>query len=157
MGRLDLSESRQKYLDDATQIKETATGMVINYAADIIERALSPGNDTIVRGKFVVINKGGETFVVFSALEQIEFHANIVDRFAREHKLDGQYNVKQDEFFIKSDNWQVSGGGHWELNLDTGMLLLHGRSIAYGVADLNDVASRVANSDAFGNITVGVQ
>jgi len=135
-------------------VTEKSKTNIVNYAINHIRQAGGLGTGQKQRGKFVLICSQRERFVVFSSFEQVEFHANIVDQFVSEHQLKGHYNKKGDAFYIDTEQWTVSGGGHWEWDLEAGELLLGGRSIAYGSLDLKKIASEVQQSRAFGEIQV---
>ncbi len=93
------------------------------------------------RGKFVLIARDNEQFAVFSPEGMSRYHANIVDRFFSLRGINGHYNKKGDHFEPRCFDWQIHGGGHWELNEPEGTLAIFGCSEAYGEVDLQDLAN----------------
>lgn len=84
------------------------------------------------KGKFIqVLSEEGE-YIIMSPKEMSAFHANIAERFFASRGVQGRYNHKRDDFRIDHPGWTILGGGHWELEEDTGVLTLWGESMAYG-------------------------
>jgi len=107
-------------------------------------------------GKFVVVNNEGERYLIFGTLDQYEFHANIVERFAISKKLAGCYNKNRDHFTIQEQGWLVSGG-HWEYQSATHVLTLFGKSLAYGQADLQWVSTELKKMEAFDEARISIR
>ena len=93
------------------------------------------------KGKFVLISDHDEQFAVFSPQGMSRFHANIVERFLSLRGVTGQYNAKRDHYECNSSDWEIQGGGHWELDEEKGTLRIFGWSQAYGGIDLEEMAA----------------
>ncbi len=100
-------------------------------------------------GKFVVLINKDYRYLIFAAIEQAEFHANIVERYMNSQNLNGKYNKNKDMYNIQESDWQVQGGGHWEYQSETHVLTLFGKSLAYGQAELEWVATQLQEIEAF--------
>jgi hypothetical protein len=84
-------------------------------------------------GKFVLLSQDAQAeYLLFSPIQQAGYHANIVAHFSQENTLQGLYNAKRDTFNLEAPNWQIKGGGHWQVDEEAGLLRLYGRSMAYG-------------------------
>jgi hypothetical protein len=84
------------------------------------------------RGKFIQVLSEDTEYIVMSPRELSTFHANIAERFFTRRGIRGKYNHKRDNFRIDHPLWTILGGGHWELDEETGTLTLSGLSMAYG-------------------------
>lgn len=105
-------------------------------------------------GKFVVLQQGQETVCIFAAIQQAEFHANIVERFAKAGGLHGYYNDNRDIFYFSEKEWEIKGGGHWQYEADTQQLALFGKSLAYGYADIAWVLAELKELRVFNNANI---
>ena len=103
------------------------------------------------RGKFVLVSNRDEQFAVFSPGGMSRFHADIVERFLSLRGVTGQYNAKRDHYNCNSSEWEIQGGGHWELDEEKGRLLIFGRSQAYGRVDLDELATRLLDAGGVGS------
>jgi hypothetical protein len=89
-------------------------------------------------GKFVQIinHPTNDEYLVLSPRELSVYHANIVERFcALNGAIQGSYNAKSDYFEIHDPDWEVIGGGMWELDEEEKTLSLAGASKMYGEFD----------------------
>lgn len=102
-------------------------------------------------GKFVLLAQRKQTdYLLFSPIEQAGYHANIVAHFSQKNALNGLYNSKRDTFNLDAPDWQIKGGGHWQVDEEVGLLRLYGRSIAYGaIAHLAQLVPALQASAAF--------
>lgn len=103
------------------------------------------------RGKFVLFAHDEERFAVFSPRGLSRYHANIVERFLSLRSISGYYNDKGDRYDTYSSDWQIQGGGHWELNEEKGTLCIFGFSQAYGGVDLNELAASLRDAGGIGS------
>jgi hypothetical protein len=110
-------------------------------------------NDTPVphkrSGKFVVMSNGGQRYAVFSPHELSTYHANIIERFLRQHGIQGRYNEKGGFFHFTPTIWAVEGGGYWELDDAGGTLQISGSSKSYGSVDFQALAVELHLTDTF--------
>ena len=84
-------------------------------------------------GKFIQITDGNAEYIVLSPKALSAFHANIAERFCEDHGVAGAYRSKKKEYYIIYDpDWQIVGGGFWEINDQEKYLKLEGSSQAYG-------------------------
>lgn len=100
-------------------------------------------------GKFVVMANGDDRYIVFSPRGMCTYHANIVERFLSSQGVRGAYSGKRDVFYPQSQEWDILGGGHWQLDEEAGTLRLFGSSQAYGRVDLQGLAVEVSAADGF--------
>lgn len=97
-------------------------------------------------GKFVQLryDNDKEEHIVLSPRALSEFHANIVERFFLGSDVKGTWNARRDSYALHHPEWDIVGGGHFEINDDTRRLRLYARSIAYGRFDAEGLAARMA-------------
>jgi len=97
-------------------------------------------------GKFVhVINVDTkEDFFIIAPIDLSPYHATIVERFCDKNHIKGRYvSAKRDDFKILDPDWQVQGGGFWEINGGEQSIRLYGFSQAYGGCDLEDLRAKI--------------
>lgn len=105
---------------------------LIDYSEIWYRRLAKTPMPDIRSGKFVQITNAEEEYVVLSPPEISKYHATIVERFCELRGIRGEYNPKRDYFFVQDSEWEVIGGGFWQLDM-TGMTLrLSGASTGYG-------------------------
>ena len=98
-----------------------------------------------------------QRYLLFAAIEQAEFHANIVERFTQSLKVSGHYNSNRDNYHLHDPDWRILGGGHWEYQAATDVLTLFGRSLAYGPVQLDWVSQKLTDCHAFNHARISVR
>jgi len=84
------------------------------------------------KGKFIQVLSEDAEYIIMAPKEMSTFHANIAEKFFSAHGIRGRYNHKRDNYKITHNGWAILGGGHWELDEDSGVFTLYGMSMAYG-------------------------
>jgi len=85
------------------------------------------------KGKFIQLRNNGTEYLVLSPISLSPFHANILERFCLTNGIYGGYtNSKMEKFEIEDFEWEVVGGGHWEMDDEKKILVLSGASYVYG-------------------------
>jgi hypothetical protein len=108
-------------------------------------------------GKFVQLRNAYYEYVVLAPVEFSTYHANIVERFCRDERIDGRYTTrKMDEYRLKAAGWQVVGGGFWEMEEDGKFLSLRGASQAYGRFDEEGLADKILTHDGMEGFRVEI-
>ncbi len=105
-------------------------------------------------GKFIVARNGVQRYAVFSPQGLSTYHANIVERFLHSQGIQGTYNPKGDEFHFNSSDWDIEGGGHWEIDETKAVLRISGSSLAYGGFDEPALAAELRCARAFDGIEI---
>ena len=120
------------------------------YFLDLCEEEVPP----LRKGKFVVLEKFQEKYLIFSPYSLSQYHANIVERFLNGLKVEGTYNLKGDHYFLDSSEWTILGGGHWKMDEEEGLLVLSGFSQSYGGVNLKALAEEIQETGTFGKIQI---
>lgn len=98
-------------------------------------------------GKFVQIRHGDIEYILFSPTELTKYHANIVERFCSEWKIDGHYNREKKSFDIDDPAWLVLGGGKFEWDRKGKLIRLYDDSMVYGKFDPKELKERIKTGD----------
>ena len=108
------------------------------------------------RGKFILLTEVGpqDRYLVRSPIEWHEYHANILEYFLNTRGVKGSYNKNRDHYTIKTTEWSVNGGGHWDYDPNLGAISVYGRSLAYGACDLQLVKDILEESEEFNLVSV---
>ncbi|MBI5640935.1 MAG: hypothetical protein HZA17_10965 [Nitrospirae bacterium] len=94
-------------------------------------------------GKFVQIRNSSAEYLVLSPREFSPYHANVTERFCTQNEIAGTYNNRKDHFGIFEPDWEIIGGGAWEMDEAAKMLRLSGFSQAYGKFDSTGLKERL--------------
>jgi hypothetical protein len=110
------------------------------------------------QGKFIQVRRYSTAteYLVLSVRELSAYHANIAGRFFGEQKVAFRYNRKRDFLEIDSPDWEIAGGGMWEMDESEKTLKLSGRSQAYGAFDPAGLASRLKKVPALSGFRIEV-
>ncbi|MEC4684721.1 MAG: hypothetical protein VST71_03185 [Nitrospirota bacterium] len=85
------------------------------------------------KGKFIQLRNNKTEYLILAPISLSPFHANILERFCLTNGIYGRYtNSKMEKFEIEDFEWEVVGGGHWEMDDDKKILVLSGASYVYG-------------------------
>jgi hypothetical protein len=114
--------------------------IIINYSEskELLER---------YSGKFVQIRHGDTEYILFSPRELARFHADIVERFCSERKIEGHYNIGRKSFDIDDPAWVVVGGGKFEWDRKEKLIYLYDDSMAYGKFDAEGLKERIKTGE----------
>ena len=86
----------------------------------------------VTAGKFVQLLNGNTIYLVLSPKEFTKYHAHIVERFCMDKCIEGNWDAKGEQFFIRDQAWQVLGGGKFERDANRKAIKLYDNSMAYG-------------------------
>jgi hypothetical protein len=93
--------------------------------------ALTPLADA-PRGKFVLLRGEDGLHFVCAPLRTHPYHANIIFTFLEQGGR-GQARMLEPVYCkISGDDWEMLGGGHYDLNREHRLLVLSGKSTTYG-------------------------
>lgn len=128
----------------------------IHYFTEVVRRVV-PGKR---QGKFIQVRRHSTDteYLVMSVRELSTYHANIAERFFKEHGVAFRYNRKRDFLEVESHDWDIAGGGMWELDDNEKTLKLFSQSQAYGAFEPMGLKSRLMKVPAlkgFGITTQG--
>ncbi len=98
-------------------------------------------------GKFVQIRNDATEYLVLSPKGLSVYHANIVERFFTQRKIEGKYNSKGDYYEICEGEWEITGGGIWAISETDRLLRLSGSSQAYGQYDRRGLRERIETAE----------
>lgn len=84
------------------------------------------------KGKFVQLDNAETEYLIVSPKELSVYHANIIDRFCNTHEIKGHNNKQRNMYTISDPDWDILGGGEWEIDDALKQLYLFGTSLAYG-------------------------
>ena len=85
-----------------------------------------------VTGKFVQIRNGNTLYIILSPREFTKYHANIIERFCMDKRIEGHYDARREKFTIDDQAWQIVGGGKFERDSNKKAIKLYDNSMAYG-------------------------
>ncbi len=107
-------------------------------------------------GKFIQIRDDKAEYFLLSPRELSAYHANIVERFFSERRIEGLYNGKRDYYEISAPGWKIVGGGMWAINEDEKVLYLSGSSQAYGRFDQDCLSEKILSIREMAGYTVRI-
>ncbi|HEX9749935.1 MAG TPA: hypothetical protein VGB22_01410 [candidate division Zixibacteria bacterium] len=108
-------------------------------------------------GKFVHIIGPDDEYLVFAPGAFAKYHANIVERFCREHRdLSCTFNAAHDDAALDTIGWRVNGGGRYQLDGRRRTLTLWDASRAYGIFDAARVRALIAETPGWSGYTMRV-
>lgn len=119
--------------------------VLIDYAREYFTTVAKTPVPEERQGKFIQVRRYSTDteYIVFSVRELSAYHANIAERFFGAQGVGGRYNRKRDIYEISSSDWEITGGGMWEMDDGGRALRLFGESQAYGAFDHNGLVSRL--------------
>ncbi len=112
--------------------------------------------DTWARGKFVLISEPDRLWLVLGPISAFAYHANLVDRFCRDHQILSSWVRPRDLVEIHDREIKVLGGGFVEINPAKGETRFAGSSKAYGACPELELRRVVAHHPRFTSQTVRI-
>jgi hypothetical protein len=129
---------------------------LIDYSEIYYRRLAKAPMPSVRSGKFVQIRSDDEEYLVLSPPELSKYHATIVERFCGLRDIRGEYNPARDKYFVNDPEWDVIGGGFWELDATKKSLRLSGASTMYGMFDDEHLRKDIASLEAWKDYAVSV-
>ncbi|MDA8077742.1 MAG: hypothetical protein M0Z79_02275, partial [Nitrospiraceae bacterium] len=69
----------------------------------------------------------------------------------------GSLNRKKDHYGLSSSEWEIVGGGMWEVDEGAMVARFFGRSQAYGAFDQEGLAGRLRGLSVFSGYSITIQ
>lgn len=129
---------------------------LIDYSEDYYKESLNEPVPENRSGKFVQIRnkKSGKEFIVLSLSILTIYHADIVEKFCLSKGIKGRYHRAKNYFKITDTSWEVIGGGHWGINSRHNILVLAGKSQAYGKFNSDGLETKIQSLERMKGYTV---
>ena len=108
-------------------------------------------------GKFVQIRNNDMEYFVFSPKELTPYHADLVERFCAEKRLEGSYNEKNKSFIIHEPAWVVAGGGKFEIDKTEKLIRIYDNSMAYGRFDSEGLREKILSISGMSDYKVLIE
>jgi len=131
--------------------------IVVDYSGyyySIVAKRPVPG---ILRGKFVLIQKGPTEYLVLSPTEFTPYHADIVERFCGEKGIEGTYEKGKKRYDIDDPAWVIAGGGKFEIDRVKRSVRFYDDSMAYGKFEGEGLREQVSRNPVFKGYTLGIE
>ena len=108
-------------------------------------------------GKFVQLRNAYYEYVVLAPVKMSAYHANIVERFCRDERIEGKYRSrKMDDYQLRAAGWEIVGGGFWQMEEKKKWLSLRGASQAYGRFDPEGLKGKILTHDGMEGFEVEI-
>ncbi len=132
---------------------------LIDYSEDYYTVSLKETVPENRSGKFVQIRhkKSNQEFIVLSLSILTIYHADIVEKFCLSKEIKGRYHRAKNYFMITDTSWEVIGGGHWGINSIKKILVLAGKSQAYGSFDSDGLEANILSLRRMKGYTVNIE
>lgn len=130
--------------------------VLIDYTTFYYTSLAGAPEPTVVIGKFVQIRNGNTLYLVLSPKEFTKYHANIVERFCMDKGIEGTYDAKREKFTITDHEWQILGGGKFELDSNKKTIKLYDDSMAYGKFDATGLKEFLNALPEFSGYTISI-
>ncbi|HVP07103.1 MAG TPA: hypothetical protein VMS71_04605 [Candidatus Acidoferrum sp.] len=112
--------------------------------------------DTWARGKFVLISEPDRLWLVMGPVSEFAYHANLVDRFCRDHQILCSWVRPRDMVEIHDKGIKMLGGGFVEMNAIKRKVRFSGSSKAYGSCPELELRRVVAHHAKFATQSVQI-
>lgn len=131
--------------------------IVVDYAEHYYLNIASRQVPDRYSGKFVQLLNNNNEYLVFSPKEFSKFHANIVEHFSKERGLAGAYDSEKKRYDLLEPQWEIIGGGKFEIDRIKKELRLYDDSMAYGRFKDEGLRERLQNTEEFSGYTIVIE
>lgn len=129
----------------------------INYAPLYYREIAKTGIPPVIEGKFVQIRNESAEYLVISPKELTKYHANIVERFCLDKRLEGYYDPERKRYTIADRAWTISGGGKYVIDTAQKTVRLYDESQAYGKFLNQGLPDKMLSLPDFAGFTVQIE
>jgi hypothetical protein len=108
----------------------------------------------VIIGKFVQIRNKLMEYLVLSPKDFTEYHANIVERFCFDMRVEGSYDPDRKRYDIYDQAWVIVGGGKFEIDTTKQTIRFYDDSMVYGKFDSRGLPEKVHSFAPFSGFSV---
>jgi hypothetical protein len=108
----------------------------------------------VIIGKFVQIRNKLMEYLVLSPKDFTKYHANIVERFCLDKRIKGNYDPDRKRYDIYGQEWDIGGGGKFEIDTTKQTIRFYDDSMVYGKFDSRGLPEKVNSIPAFSGFSV---
>lgn len=108
-------------------------------------------------GKFIQVRNLDTEYMILSLKQLTPYHANIAERFFSEKRVAGGMNDKRTLFTLNDGEWEIVGGGSWEIDAAARSIRVFGASQAYGQFRGSGLAERIRSVQGFAAYSVIIE
>ena len=108
----------------------------------------------VIIGKFVQIRNESMEYLVLSPRDFTKYHANIVERFCLDKRIEGSYDLDRKRYDIYDQEWDIVGGGKFEIDATKQTIRFYDESMVYGKFDSRGLPEKVNAIPAFSEFSV---
>ena len=108
----------------------------------------------VIIGKFVQIRNGSMEYLVVSPKDFTKYHANIVERFCLDKGIEGSYDPDRKRYDIYDQEWDIVGGGKFQIDATEQTIRFYDDSMVYGKFDSRGLPEKVSSLPAFSGFVV---
>ncbi len=127
---------------------------LIDYTQLYYTAIAKTGVPPVIAGKFVQIRNESSEYLVLSPTEFTKYHANIVERFCLDKGIEGSYDAEKKRYNIYDQEWNIVGGGKFELDAIKRTIRFYDDSMAYGKFDSRGLPEKLRYFPAFSGYAV---
>ncbi len=132
--------------------------ILLDYSGHYFDEVAGTGLPRKREGKFIQVrhHPSATEYLVLSPRGLSAYHANIAERFFSSRGVKGAFNRKRDHYGLSSSEWEIVGGGMWEVDEGAMDVRFFGRSQAYGAFDPEGLGRRLRGLPVYSGYSIAV-
>jgi len=103
--------------------------------------------------KFLIVSDRTGLHLCFGPLSRYPYHAGLLDRFCRERSVITQWVQRPDLLEVHGAEFEILGGGYLDVDPEERLVIVSGRSKAYGRVDRATMAKIFDGNPFFGDFS----
>ena len=108
----------------------------------------------VIIGKFVQIRNESMEYLVLSPKDFTKYHADIVERFCLDKGIEGSYDPDRKRYDIFDQEWDIVGGGKFEIDATKQTIRFYDESMVYGRFDSRGLPEKLSSFPPFSGFSV---
>lgn len=149
---LDLFKSHQ---DRGLTVQSLPTGVTTE--AFYLSQSRPSSADATVACKFILLARDSHYMLVFGALSDYPYHADLLEKFCQEHQIARHWIKHPDQLLLDDPHYRMLGGGYLDLENGGRKARISGSSKAYGFFDSEAVQWVTRSAQFFADFAVRVE
>jgi hypothetical protein len=116
-----------------------------------------PSADTAVACKFILLARDNHYMMVFGALPDYPYHADLLEKFCQERQIARHWIKRPDQLQLEDPRYRMLGGGYIDLENGKRKARISGSSKAYGFFDSEAVEWVTRSAEFFADFAVRIE
>lgn len=142
--------------ENSTPLVETYLTLPESIFSDFSDSS-DPSGSNKVLCKFVILKAQGRLVLLWGAVAEFPYHANLVEKYCDRHDIPCSWTNRPTLLELFDSDIKIRGGGYAEIQTDGKKIVFGGRSTAYGKFVRSDLDAILSENHLWDRFSYSIQ